>query len=295
MRKSLQKQVYFEHKTHQFFAQKQVLEVHTPLLGNYAVSDVYIDSISVTINQGLQTPKTQFLHSSPELAMKVLLAKGSGDIYQICPTFRDNEYGQFNQNEFLLLEWYRLGFSMQQLIAEVLEFLALFLPNSDIYCASYADVFQKFANIDILNCNLTELKNLAKQQQLNSDYAKIADLQMLLFVHLIEPKLSQYDISVITDFPKQQAALSKIKNGVAKRFEVYVKGIEIANGYEELTQAKDYKQCFLADQATRKKLGLADIEIDIEFLANIKDGLPECSGVAIGFSRLQQILSSVGV
>lgn len=277
-------------KIRTFFLQKAVLEVHTPLLLDYPVSDPYIDTIKTKLNTATSTPKTQYLHTSPELAMKVLLAQGSGDIYQICPTFRDNEWGRYNFNEFTLLEWYRLGFSSEQLITEVLNLLGLFMPKYQVLQLSYQQAFTQFAGVDILNQDLSGLKKLARQHDLNDDFSHLEDGQVLLFVHLIEPQLKPYAVSIIKDYPQAQAGLAQINGQTAKRFEVYIKGVEIANGYEELQAAKDYRHCFNEARQKRTQLGKKLVAIDEVFLHNIKDGLPACTGVALGLSRLFALL-----
>lgn len=283
--------------TRAFFAQRQVLEVTTPILQTHPISDVYIDSIGLTVNPGLGCPKKQYLHTSPELAMKPLLVNGSGDIYQICQTFRDNESGQYNQNEFTLLEWYRLDTDMHQLIDEVLAYLGLFLPKSAVFSLSYQAIFKQVCGFDILAQDLHHLKDIAKSYGLNDDFDCEADGQLLLFVHCIEPVLKQYSISVVYDYPASQSALAQIKTqahgNIAKRFEVYIRGIEIANGYQELQSELDYRTCFEQDKAQRKVFGRPDVEINQPFLKAISPGLPACSGVALGFSRLFYLLNAL--
>ena len=282
----------FIKKTRQFFEVRQVLEVQTPIFQPHAISDVYIDSIVVSCNASIKkNPDTHYLQTSPELAMKSLIANGSGDIYQICQVFRDNEQGQYNQNEFTLLEWYRLDFDYHQLIDEVVDFLKISLPSIPVLRLSYEQSFSKFANIDILNQSINDLKRLLRQYQLCDEFEQIEQGQMLLFIHLIEPQLKQHSISVIYDYPRQQSCFAQIKNGVAKRFEVYVNGIEIANGYQELQSVHDYRQCFVDDKHKRTQLNKPPITINESFLTDITNGLPACSGVALGLGRLFCILA----
>ncbi len=277
--------------TRAFFDSLGLLEVKTPILSPEANSDVYIDSIAVSVNRSLEKiPKYYYLHTSPELAMKALIAKGSGDIYQICPVFRDNEYGNLNYNEFIMLEWYRLNFDMQQLINEVISLSKILLPGQKVTCLSYCDIFINLAQLDIFSMNLSALKHSAKTYGLSYNKCDIQDLQTMLFIHLIEPKLKRYEALIIYDYPKEQAALARIKNGVAKRFEFYLSGIEIANGYEELQNPSTYKARFMDEIKKRKYLKKSPVYLNDSFLEHIKNGLPPCSGVALGMKRLYDVI-----
>ena len=223
--------------------------------------------------------------------MKRLLAKGSGDIFQICQVFRDNEHGSINTNEFTMLEFYRLGLDMHQLIEEIQELLIVLGKNDIVKKISYAQAFFDYAEIDILNSNFEDLKNILKFHGLSADYDWIEDMQMVLFVHLIEPKIKTFPVCFIYDFPKQQAALAKIDGLVAHRFEMYINGTEIANGYQEIETANEYRDRFETELDKRKSLSKSIGSIDEVFLADLKDGLPPCSGVAIGIERLFNSLS----
>ena len=274
-----------------FFYSHNVVEVVTPSLLVSPTTDVYIDSIEVSVNHALSKSSKFYLHTSPELEMKRLLSRGSGDIFQICQVFRDNEHGRINSNEFTMLEYYRVGFDMHQLIDEIKDLLIVLGKDDAIKKMSYAQVFSDIAKIDILNSDFEDLKNILESHGLNSDYEYIEDMQMVLFVHLIEPKLKTIPVCFIYDFPKQQAALAQIDGLVAHRFEMYIKGTEIANGYQEIQTSKEYRDRFEIELGKRKSLSKSIGSLDEDFLDDLEDGLPPCSGVAIGIDRLFTSLS----
>jgi lysyl-tRNA synthetase class 2 len=274
-----------------FFYSRNVVEVVTPSLLTTPTTDVYIDSIEVSVNQALSKSSKFYLHTSPELEMKRLLSKGSGDIFQICQVFRDNEFGRINSNEFTMLEFYRVGFDMQQLIEELKELLIALGKDDKAEKMSYAQAFFDFAEIDILNSDFEALKIILESHDLSSDYEWIEDMQMVLFVHLVEPKLKSIPVCFIYDFPWQQAALAQIDGPVAHRFEMYINGTEIANGYQEIQTSNEYRDRFQTEINKRKSLSKFTSFLDEDFLDDLKDGLPACSGVAIGIDRLFTSLS----
>ena len=274
--KDLQNYAKFLAKVRGFFSLDFVTEVETNSFLKFATLDENIDSIAVTTNAKFKTRK-YYLHTSPELEMKKLLACGSGDIYQICKVYRDNEIGERNFNEFSMLEYYRLGFDDVSLSANVVKLLNFVGIYGEVKRFSYQEVFVKFAGFDI-NSSFYDLKIIAKRHNLSTDFDFIADLQALFFVHFVEEKLQQFPICIIYDYPKSQSALAKVENGVSKRFEVYLSGVEIANGYKELTTFREYKERFLQQ--------CNGMDIDTEFLQILENSMPECSGVAIGMARL---------
>ena len=279
-------------KIRDFFYSRQVIEVVTPSLLDAPTTDVYIDSIEVSVNHALSKSSKFYLHTSPELEMKRLLSKGSGDIFQICQVFRDNEQGNINSNEFTMLEFYRVDFDMHQLMDEIQELLVVLGKNDPVQKMSYAQAFFDFSDIDILNSDIEELKKILQSLGLNSDYDWIEDMQTVLFVHLIEPKLKDIPVCFIYDFPKHQAALAQIDGLVANRFEMYIKGIEIANGYQELQSSEDYRSRFNQELIKREKLSKSIPAIDEQFLKELSSSsLPFCSGVAIGIERLFMLTS----
>ena len=279
-------------KIRDFFYSRQVIEVVTPSLLDTPTTDVYIDSIELSVNHALSKSSKFYLHTSPELEMKRLLSKGSGDIFQICQVFRDNEQGNINSNEFTMLEFYRVDFDMHQLMDEIEELLVVLGKNDPVQKMSYAQAFFDFSDIDILNSDIEELKKILQSLGLNSDYDWIEDMQTVLFVHLIEPKLKDIPVCFIYDFPKHQAALAQIDGLVANRFEMYIKGIEIANGYQELQSSEDYRSRFNQELIKREKLSKSIPAIDEQFLKELSSSsLPFCSGVAIGIERLFMLTS----
>ena len=286
MQEDLKEYNDFLQKIRAFFNDQNVLEVQTPTLLSTPATDVYIDSLRVKLNQDIGLEQTQYLHTSPELEMKKLLAKGSGDIYQICPVFRDNEQGSQNTNEFTLLEYYRLGFDIHQLMDDMVGSLKTVGIDSQVTKLSYAQAFLEFGDIDILNTDFSTLKIIAKTHGLTTDFEWIEDLQILLFTHLIEPKLQAFPLCFIFDYPASQSALAKVEGRVAHRFELYMNGIEIANGYDELRHADEYKAVFEQETAKRETLKKHTPDLNKGYLEAIQSSLPKCAGVAIGMSRL---------
>ena len=278
-------------KIREFFYSRKVTEVKTPSLLFSPTTDVYIDSIELKVNRDISKSTDLYLHTSPELEMKRLLSKGSGDIFQICQVYRDNEYGSNNSNEFTMLEFYRIDFDMHSLVDEITELLKVLGKNDAITKISYAQAFSEYSNIDILDADLEDLKKIANSLGLNSDYDWVEDLQTLLFVHLIEPKINQIPICFIYDYPKEQSALAKIEGPIAHRFELYLNGIEVANGYEEIQSADEYRDRFNNELYKREKISKKNSIVDEDFLRDMKMGLPRCSGVAIGIERLFSTIS----
>ncbi len=272
-----------------FFAARGVLEVETPLLCQHSVTDPYIESFQSLYSANQQA---YFLQTSPEYAMKRLLAAGSGPIFQICKAFRNGESGQQHNPEFTMLEWYRPGFTHHQLMDEMDAFLQTILDCQPATRQSYQGLFNQYFACDVLQCEIDTLQQLVKQHvPLSSDHVTLErDTCLdLLLTHVIEQDLGQDAPFFLYDFPATQAALAKIRPEqppVAERFEVYLKGREAANGFHELTDADEQEQRFLKDQQ-RRAANQANIpSIDQRLLAALKNGLPNCAGVAIGLDRL---------
>jgi lysyl-tRNA synthetase class 2 len=236
--------------------------------------------------------KRLFLHTSPELLMKRLLAAGSGAIYQITKVFRDNEAGRWHNPEFTLLEWYHPGFSQENLICEVDELLQALLKCAPVERISYCTLFEQYTGLHPLHSSLAQLQHYAAQfgaQPMQRDPC----LQLILSCH-IEPHLGQTCPTVITDFPASQAALAcrcEDNPELAQRFEVYVQGIELANGFYELTDPVEQRQRFVQDLAKRRILNMPTYPLDEYFLAALESGLPHCAGVALGVDRLLMIIT----
>ena len=285
-----------------FFEARHLLEVDTPVMSHYGVSDPHIDSIPVAFTQGGASKRADMathmnLMSSPEYAMKRLLAAGSGDIYQIAKAFRNGEVGHRHNPEFTLLEWYRLNFDLKALMQEVACLVDSLLINETLewHFWTYRHAFEEVLGIDPLT---------AKNDVIRSTALAHVDIQMapstprdtwldLLMSHCIEPKLPK--ACFIFDYPASQAALAQtgideLGNAVARRFEVYIHGIELANGYQELTDAKEQKRRFEVDNTIRATMGKATMAGDIRLISALKAGLPECCGVALGIERLLMLV-----
>ena len=280
---NLKKRAEIIAKIRNFFAKRNILEVETPLLSHATVTDVHLHSLKTTNNLYLQT--------SPEYAMKRLLAAESGSIYQICKAFRDDESGRLHNAEFTMLEWYRVGFTHHDLMDEMEELLQDVLKYPKAERHSYQEIFEKFLQINPHAINIEELQNCAHKYKIDLQIDDKDTLLQLLMSEVIEPKLK--NIVFVYDYPKTQAALAKIRGEVAERFEVYVDGIELANGFHELQDAKEQRERFLNDLKKREKLSYPQIPIDENFLAALEHGLPACSGVALGIDRLVMLALNV--
>lgn len=295
----------------QFFDQRNVLEVETPSLSRATITDPYLNALATKHTEpGASTSNILYLQTSPEYAMKRLLSAGSGDIFQLCKSFRDDEVGAHHNPEFTMLEWYRLGFSMQDLIDEVGQLLVKVLPISKVEQFTYCELFEHYCNFSPLTASIESIliccekvglvgymASIEQQlkQQNPSKALQAEQLSLLkdsalqvLFNQEIEPHIGKEIPAVVSHFPASQASLATLaEDGLsAHRFEVYFKGLELANGFNELQDATTQKNRFLADNEKRKTLGLPEKEIDAHFIAALEAGLPACSGVALGVDRL---------
>lgn len=267
-----------------FFMQRDVLEVETPLLADTSVTDPYIESIAAGTKQ--------YLQSSPEYFMKRLLAAGSGDIYQICKAFRKEEVGRRHNQEFTLLEWYRQDFDLWDLMDEMADLIEYLVGFSHFEHRSYQHVFEEFLGFNPHTIPLSQLIFEAQEQvEIEMEDASRDDWLSLLMTHLIEPNLGKQVPVFIYDYPPSQASLAQLSTDeegqqVAARFELYHQGLELANGYQELTDVQQQKLRFHQDNLQRLKMGLTPIPIDYAFLQALEAGLPACSGVALGLDRL---------
>lgn len=273
----------------EFFSKRSIVEVETPLLSHGTITDPHIQCIPAIYGD---TPV--FLQTSPEYAMKRLLAAQIGSTYQICKAFRQEELGRFHNPEFTMLEWYRVGFDHHDLMQEVDELLQHVLQTAPATRLSYHDMFEKFVGINPHNATLAELSACTKQYgiELSTELTDRDAWLSLLLTHCIEPNLGQDCPVFIYDFPVSQAALAKIRHenpSVASRFEVYFKGIELANGFHELMDVAEQRKRFQEDLIYRKQYQLPIVSIDERFLAALESGLPECAGVALGVDRLMML------
>lgn len=280
-------------KVRQFFVDRHVLEVDTPALSHSTVTDEHLHSFSTQFQSPFVAhTQTLYLQTSPEFAMKRLLCAGSGAIYQICKSFRNEEAGRFHNPEFTMLEWYRPDFDHHQLMTEMDELIQLVLNCEAAEKITYQQAFEKHLACNPITASLLELKALAVAhgyQDLAENENNKDTLLMLLFSQKVEPKIGQTRPCFVYDFPASQAALAKINpknNNVAERFELYFKGIELANGFHELDDANEQLARFEADNVKRQQAGLASMPIDQNLIDALKHGLPQCAGVAMGIDRL---------
>ena len=275
-----------------FFATRNVMEVDTPLMCHTSVTDPHIQSIPALFQAHPQESEQRYyLQTSPEYAMKRLLAAGSGAIYQLTKAFRQGEIGRFHNPEFTMLEWYRPGFDHHRLMDEVDELLQVILNTPAAERMSYAELFQTFLHLDPHHASLNELMACAKEKDI-SVAGNITDRDTwlsLLITHYIEPQIGKDRPCFIYDFPVSQAALARIQPGttpVASRFEVYLHGIELANGFHELQDVNEQRKRFENNLVAREQLQLPTLPIDEYFLSALAHGLPDCAGVALGIDRL---------
>lgn len=276
-----------------FFAARGVLEVDTPILSAAAVTDVHLASLSTRI-AGHDRP--YFLQTSPEYAMKRLLADGVGDCYQICKVFRDGESGRVHNPEFTMLEWYRVGWDHRALMDEVEALLATLLGGEFAWPAermAYGDLLRRALGIDAWATPLGRLRALAAERA-NADLAD-ADRDTLLDLLMgvvVGPTLGRDRLTFVTDFPASQAALARLLPGAparAARFEAYAQGLELCNGFHELADPVEQRRRFEADLAARARRGLPGVPLDTRLLGALERGLPDCAGVAVGLDRVLMV------
>lgn len=276
--------------TREFFHLRGVLEVETPAMVNAAVSDVNLGSVRAQV-QGHDAPL--FLHTSPEYAMKRLLAAGSGDIYQICRVYRGAERGRQHNPEFTMLEWYRLGFTLQDLMNEVAVLVRGLLGKQlPVEMLSYGDAVARHSGLDPLEAADDELRRAAQSLGLETRRARELardELLDLIVGAQVGPALGANSLTFVHRYPASQAALARLDPDdprVALRFELYHRGVELANGYHELSDVAEQRARFAADQRARRARGLPVNSIDPHLLAALESGFPDCAGVALGFDRV---------
>jgi len=271
-----------------FFAERGVTEVSTPLLTESGVTDVHIDSVATHSPAG-------WLRTSPEYCHKRLLAAGFGDLYELGPVFRRGESGRNHQPEFTLLEWYRVGWGWRRLAEEVVELIEHVLgvgPSAlRVRWLSWSTAFSQALGVDALSIDRDELARLADDAPSGLERNALLDW---LFATRIQSDFEPASITVIHHYPAGQAALARLDpedSRLAERFEVFVGDLELANGYHELSDAAEQRGRFEADNAVRRNLGLQPMPLDESLLAALEQGLPDCSGVALGFDRLLMVAS----
>ncbi len=283
-----------------YFLHSETLEVDTPVLSRYAASDTQIESLEV---RSKLRSAPLYLHTSPEFCMKRLLAAGYPDIYSICRVFRDGEAGKQHQPEFTMVEWYRLGMGLDEIVADAIAAIAAILDNPKlgdrVTVLEYCSVFHDIAGIDPVDATIAELGDAADA---DSDLRtalgdKRDDWLDLILTTRIAPTFDATQLTVLRHYPASQSALAQIcpaDAAVADRFEVFMGQLELANGYVELTDAAEQEQRIAADQDERASRDLPQRAHDELLLAALQSGLPACAGVAMGLERLQMIHDATG-
>lgn len=285
-------------RTREFFAARGVLEVETPILSAAGISDPQIESLRTAI---AGHPGGFFLSTSPEFAMKRLLAAGSGDIYQLCKVFRDGEIGRWHEPEFTMLEWYRVSFDDDTLMDEVAALVStLLVPQRTLGPAeklTYREVLMRYAGVDMNVAHDDDLARAASDRGIDCRAVLDRDARLDLLISLVAgPQLGRDRPTFVCDYPATQASLARLKPQippVAARFELYLDGIELANGFHELTDASEQRGRFLHDQEVRQARGQVVPPMDERLLAALTAGVPECAGVALGFDRLAALALGV--
>jgi len=278
-----------------FFAQRDVMEVETPLLSSCFGTEPSIEPLQTEfVGPGYAGGRSLYLQSSPEFFMKRLLADGSGPIYQVCKAFRNGESGRQHNPEFSILEWYRPGFTAEQLMLEVAELVGELLEQADIPVdyRTYADLFEQNLGLDVFDIQTEDLAEFARAQNLLG--AETLELDRdgwlnLLMSSLVESELGKDGLCFVTDYPASQASLARLNQRdqrTAARFELYYRGVELANGFEELGDPDEQAERFEHENCKRRSNGQQPMPVDEALLGALQHGIPDCSGVALGLDRV---------
>ncbi|QSA95464.1 EF-P lysine aminoacylase EpmA [Methylococcus sp. EFPC2] len=285
-----------------YFDERGVLEVETPLLCRATGTDPHLQPFATRFQlPGVSAGMTLHLQTSPEFAMKRLLAGGSGSIYQICKAFRNEESGRWHNPEFSLLEWYRVGYSLAQLMDEIDGLLGLLFSELNLGTSiriAYRDLFAEYAGIDPLNPDLAGLARCAERHGLPEAAALCGEDRSLwldlLFSHIVQPAMEAGRLYFVRDYPAFLPSLARRKPDepeVVERVEVFLNGVELGNGFHELADADEQERRFDEDLAQRRKLSLPEPEKDHRLLSALEAGLPDCSGVALGLDRILMLMT----
>ncbi len=283
-----------------FFEERNVLEVETPSISRFPAVDLHLDCFSIQASFGFNPG---YLITSPEYHMKRLLAGGSGSIFQICKAFRREESGSRHNPEFTILEWYREGWDHWQLMEEIDSLMQLILNTAPATYLSYKDAFNNLLGIDPLSFSAKDFEAVCRQKKsvpppdlLQPDTDKDEQLNFLMG-SFIEPELGKHSPVFLHDYPASQANLAKLyqeKPGYAMRFEVYYRGVELGNGFCELTDPEIQRQRFETENQARLAMGKEELSLDHHFLDALKTGMPECAGVAMGIDRILMLALGIG-
>ena len=280
-----------------FFYNENVLEVETPILCQAIGTDPYLDFFSTS-----QVNDCFYLQTSPEFAMKRLLAANTGSIYQITKAFRKGESGRFHNPEFTMLEWYRIDFDLQQLMDDIELLLSQLLPTErfpeQAERVSYADVFKQYTGLNALQFDQSRYQSVAEQYGFPEASKLCADDHNtwldFLFSHIVQQHLGRAGLCMVYDYPACLPSLARLNLNdplIVERVEVFIQGIELGNGYYELTDMQQQSSRFEQEILLREKNGAQKVSKDERFLAALQSGLPDCSGIAIGLDRLLMIIS----
>lgn len=279
-------------RARRFFAARRVLEVDTPMIVNAPVTDVHMANATVKLASG----RRAWLHTSPEYAMKRLLAAGSGDIFQVCRVVRGDERGRLHNPEFTMIEWYRVGFTMDALMSDVEALVRKMLGHEAVHTRAerltWREAFARHTRFDPIDATRGELERAAVECGFAPDEAQASDRDTLLDLVVsarVGPRLGRGTLTFVHHYPASQAALARLDPEdprFALRFELYCEGIELANGFVELGASDEQRERFERDRKERVRRKLPRAPIDERLLAALDSGLPECAGVALGFDRL---------
>lgn len=290
----------------EFFAQRGVREVETPILSQAGNTEPNIDGfVTAFAGPTLAGPRERFLRTSAEYPMKRLLAAGFGDCYELGRVFRNGEAGASHNPEFTMLEWYRTGFDHRRLMLECAQLVrtALALVGRDAIVAttSYRDWFTAGLGLDPFADREDVLRAPLAEFRIDPDGLTRNDWLDLLITHRLQPALAHDAITLVYDFPASQCSLARLRAGapsgnehaVAERFELYLGRQELANGYHELNDAREQRARFVHENARRRQRGQRELPLDENLLA-VLDALPDCAGVALGVDRLLMCLMGTG-
>ena len=282
-----------------FFERRGVIEVETPLLSTAATTDPNLTSFTLQYRQ-----QPLYLSTSPEFGMKRLLAAYGEPIFQVCKSFRDDELGPNHNPEFTMLEWYRPGFSMFELMDELGELVQELASkygrgSAPIRRLSYAEAFMRAVGIDPHTASAEDCRACARRHDIEQPVGLEGELDAWLdwlMVARVAPSFPSDAFTFIYDYPRSQAALAKLHDNrdghtVAARFELFHGEIELANGFDELLDADEQRDRFEQENAARVSTGKQPVVIDERLLKALEHGLPDCSGVALGLDRLLMLFS----
>jgi elongation factor P--(R)-beta-lysine ligase len=280
-----------------FFAERNVLEVETPILSAAGNTDPNIESFSAKFSGHVDAgARERWMRTSPEYPLKRLLAAGVGDCYEMGRVFRNGEAGGRHNPEFTMLEWYRVGWDHRQLMAETIALveaaLAMMGMRAEVWIEGYRQLFIDELGIDPAHAPLEQLQAPLEEFNINPDGLTRDDWLDLLITHCLQPSFPRHRITVIHDYPASQCALAKVRPGdppLAERFELYLGRYELANGYHELNDAVEQRRRFERDNEVRRLRGQPTVPMDERLLETL-DAMPDCAGVALGIERLLMCL-----